>query len=356
MARIIRRRGSPAGAPPGTLIAHSGAAPPSLRVMLYGDTELHEPALSDVGELVGMRGRAAVLWVDVAGLGDVALVRAIGQLFGLSELTLEDVLNIHQRPKVERFGEYLFLVVRSVTTGTDTEQVGLFLGPDFVLSFQERAGDCFDQVRQRLRHGAGRLRAAGADYLLYALVDELVDDYFPVLEAHGERLENLEEAVLAGPVAEHMNEIHRLKRHLLGLRRAVWPARETIGLLIHDDDPLLGERARLHLRDTQDHAIQLLDMLETYREVATELQDIYMSCLSTRMNEVMKVLTVIATLFIPLSFLAGLWGMNFDPESPWNMPELRWRYGYPLALGLMAAVAVGLLWYFRRRGWLGRDG
>jgi magnesium transporter len=230
----------------------------------------------------------------------------------------------------------------------------MFLGANFLLTFQERTGDCFDLVRDRIRRRRGHIRERKADYLAYALLDAVIDGYFPVLEACGERLESLEDAVLDKPSGEQSAQIHEMKRDLLTLRRAIWPQREMINALTRDSSAHVSDQTRVYLRDCYDHTIQLMDMLETYREIASGLVDVYLSSVSARMNEIMKLLTIIATIFIPLGFIAGLYGMNFDTGvSPWNMPELSWRWGYPFALGLMAVVAIGLLLFFRKRGWIG---
>ncbi len=276
-------------------------------------------------------------------------------MFNLHGLALEDVVNVHQRPKVEEYADHAFIVTRMIQAGLPptTEQVSMFLGEGFLLTFQERPGDCFDPVRARLRSSRGQIRDRQADYLAYALLDAVIDGYFPVLETLGERLEVLEDAVTAEPPEAEATQIHEIKRELLLLRRAVWPQREMVNALTRETSPYVTDQTRLYLRDCYDHTIQLMDIVETYREIATGLVDIYLSSVSTRLNEIMKVLTIIATIFIPLGFVAGLYGMNFDASaSPWNMPELRWYWGYPVALGVMAAAALGMLYYFYRKGWI----
>ncbi|MBI4183518.1 MAG: magnesium/cobalt transporter CorA [Proteobacteria bacterium] len=355
--RVVRRRRAGPGAPPGTLIADPTAARPVITVIGYGPDEIVERANPEPAELSSLIGRWPVLWVNVDGLGDVEAIRRVGETFGLHPLALEDVVNVHQRPKVEEYADHLYLVARMPRMGSalETEQVSLFLGRGFVLTFQERVGDCFDPVRQRLRAGRGRSRSAGPDYLAYALLDAIVDSFFPILERYGERVEELEDAVLAEPEIQVMADIHDAKRDLLLLRRAIWPQRDAISTLIRDDSPHVTRETRVFLRDCYDHTVQLIDVVETYREIASGLVEIYLSSLSARLNEVMKVLTVIATVFIPLSVIASIYGMNFDREaSPWNMPELGWYWGYPFALGLMAAVGGGLLLHFWRKGWVGR--
>jgi magnesium transporter len=354
----ISRRSQP-GAMPGTLVADPDAPPPRIHLIAYGPDRIVEHAACSIEQITVARGRMPVLWVDVEGLGDIALIEQIGAAFGLHPLALEDVVNVHQRPKAEPYEDHVFIVTRMVLPGDlsgETEQVGMFLGRDYLLTFQEgHAGDCFEPVRERLRQAKGRIRGLGPDYLAYALIDAVVDGYFPLLEAYGERLEQIEDLVIAAPEPAVNHGLHKLKRKLLGIRRRIWPHRELLNSLIRDETPLVTAPTRLFLRDCYDHTIQLMDLVETYREIASGLVDVYLSSLSARMNEIMKVLTIIATIFIPLGFIAGVYGMNFDPDiSLWNMPELRWPLGYPFALALMALTAGGLLLWFRRRGWVGR--
>jgi len=353
---IIHRR-APRGAPPGTLVADPAARRPDVYVIRYGPDEIAEQPVDSIAALRERMGSAPVTWVDVRGLGDLGLIQEIGNLFNLHSLALEDVVNVHQRPKAEEYEDHLFIVTRMHVEERppESEQISLFLGKNYVLTFQERAGDCFEPVRERIRKRRGRIRASGADYLAYALLDAVIDAYFPVLERFGETVEVLEELVTSRPGENLVSEIHKVKRDLLASRRAVWPMREMINQLIRDETPLVTDHTRIFLRDCYDHTVQLMDMIETYREIASSLVDIHLSSLSKRMNEIMKVLTIIATIFIPLGFIAGVYGMNFDPEaSPWNMPELGWYLGYPFALGLMGLVAAGLVFYFWREGWIGR--
>jgi len=354
-----RRRRAPPGTAPGTLLADPSAHLSSLNLISYGDAEFDERGEVSVADVEAAKGSRPVLWINVNGLADVALIESLGNVFGLHGLALEDVVNVHQRPKAEAYEDHVFIVTRMALPGShlDTEQVSIFVGDDFVLTFQERPGDCFDLVRDRLRHSRGRIRKSGPDYLAYALIDAVLDAYFPILEEYGERLERLEDAVISRARPELIEEVHGMKRNLLSLRRAIWPHREMVNELIRDEASVVSGQTRVYLRDCYDHAIQLMDIVETYREIASGLVDIYLSSMSARLNDIMKVLTVIATVFIPLSFIASLYGMNFDPDaSPWNMPELTWRFGYPLALLLMAAVAGVLLAYFVRRGWIGPFG
>lgn len=352
-AKRVRRRRTPVGRPPGTLEADADAPPPVIRLIAFGPDEVVEREAADLESVREARGRWPVLWVDVDGLGDAALIAEIGRLFDLHPLALEDVLHVHQRPKHDEYGRCHFVVGRMLTPGErlDTEQVSLFFGRDFVVTFQERAGDCWEPVRERIRKAQGRVRSAGADYLAYALLDAIVDAYFPVLEEFGERLEALEDRVVARPDRSAIGEIHSARRDLLTLRRAVWPLRDALNSLQRDVH-LVTDETRVYLRDCYDHTVRIIDVIETGREIAAGLMEVYLSSLSNRMNEIMKVLTIIATIFIPLGFVAGIYGMNFNPEiSPWNMPELNWRWGYPFALGLMAVVAGVLLAYCWRKGW-----
>jgi magnesium transporter len=355
--RRRRSRRAPPGASPGLLFVDPEAPRPTMAVLSYGPGELEECPSAQPADLAALLGRRAVTWVDVDGLGDAGLVRDLGECFGLHRLALADVVHTHQRAKVERYEQHLFIVLRMLKPGErlDTEQLSIFLGRDFVLTFQEGIpGDCLEPVRERIRRGVGRIRGAGPDYLTYALLDAVIDGYFPLLEAHGERLEALEDEVIHRPDGDCIARIHDIKRDLLTLRRAVWPLRDALGVLLRETPDVIAPETRPYLRDCYDHCVQIIDLVETYRELGSGLMDVYLSSLSNRMNEVMKVLTIIATIFIPLSFIAGVYGMNFSPQaSPLNMPELDWYWGYPFALALMGVVALGLLCYFWRKGWLG---
>jgi magnesium transporter len=346
----------PVGAPPGTLTIHPDALPSRASVITYDTAEVTEQVLSDLGVLTKMRERHRVTWVDTVGLGGEALIRGLGDALELHPLALEDVVHTHQRAKLDAYPGTLFLVLNMPSLredALDLEQISIFIAKDFVATFQEREGDCFEPVRNRIRQARGRLRTSGPDYLGYALLDAVVDSYFPLLERYGERLEELEDRVLEDPTAALVSEVHAIKRELASIRRAVWPLREAVSMLLRDESPLITADTRLYLRDAYDHTIQVVELVESQREVASGLLDVYLSSVSNRMNEVMKVLTIIATIFIPLGFVAGLYGMNFDTSvSPWNMPELSWPWGYPAALAIMASIAIGMLTYFRRKRWI----
>ncbi len=292
----------------------------------------------------------SILWINVGGVHNVEVLEAFGKQFRLHPLLLEDIANTDQRPKLDDYETHLFLVVKMLVanpSGVLAEQVSFVLGPNVVLSFQENGTDVFGAVRERLRGGKGRLRDSGSDYLLYALLDAIVDQYFGVLEALGEQIETLQERVVSNPQPETLHEIHALKRQLLFVRRAVWPLREAVHSLSRAESPYLRESTRIFFRDVYDHVIQIADTVETLREMVSASLDIYLSSVSNRLNAVMRVLTVITTIFMPLSFIASIYGMNFE-----HMPELKWRWGYPLVLVVMGLVGIGMLAGFRRRKWL----
>jgi magnesium transporter len=357
----IQRRTAP-GASPGTVTVDPSSPRPRIHVLAYGPDHFVEREIKSLDDIRQFVGKYPVTWVNVDGLGDVDTIRKLGEIFGLHRLVMEDMVNVHQRPKVDPYEQQLYIVARMVTPvellGKEhlgTEQLSLYLGANFVLTVQEEPGDCWDPVRERIRRRVGRIRTAGPDYLTYALLDAAIDAYFPVLEYYGDRLDELEEAVLHHGADRVIDRMHEVKGDLLLLRRTIWPHREALAELARESTPAVTEPTRVYLRDCYDHVIQLLDLVEIYREVATDLRDVYMSAVSNRINETMRVLTMIATVFLPLSFIAGVYGMNFRTDaSPWNMPELLWPWGYAFALALMAATTLGMLTFFRRQGWVGR--
>jgi magnesium transporter len=350
-SKVIGKRYHRPGTAPGTLRAPDTpiTGPVRVTVMDYSAERLVEREIHTAEELAPYRETPTVTWINVEGLQDVAFLEALGKIFEFHPLALEDVLNCGQRPKLEDYGKYHFLVMKSLLLrgeDLDTEQISFFLAGNYIITLQEVPGDSFEAVRERIRHGKGQIRRMGSDYLLYALVDALIDEFFPVLESFGERIEELEDEVIGSPDPETLNEIHRVKRELLLLRRVAFPEREVINALQRDEAHLIRPEIRVFLRDCYDHIIQVLDMVETYRDLAGGMLDVYLSSTSNRLNEVMKVLTIISTIFIPLNFIAGLYGMNFH-----NMPELGSRYGYPIVLAVMATTAGGLVLYFKRKGW-----
>ena len=349
------RRHTEPGSAPGQVVVDPAARQPVTRVIAYDRENLIDRTIENIEEIRGMLGKSRVTWVNVDGLGSAEVIKKLGEIFHLHPLALEDVVHVHQRPKVEQYGEHVFIVARMacLEQRLETEQVSIFLGADFVLTFLEDPGDSFDPVRARLKAGHARARDQGAGYLAYALLDAIVDAYFPIVEEYGDRLDDLEDDVILRPERNAIARVHDAKRDLRTLRRAVWPLREAINGLIREPTPLLSDETRVYLRDCYDHTVQIIDLVETYRELGADLSDLYLSGLSNRMNEVMKVLTIISTIFIPLSFIAGVYGMNFDTQaSSLNMPELKWRWGYPFSLALMASVTAAMLAFFIRRGWL----
>ena len=352
--RRARRRSKP-GTAPGIIQVDAEAPVPEVTVMAWGPDQFEEASAPTIGAIQALRERYPVVWVNVDGLGKVSTLEALQQAFALHPLAMEDVVNLHQRSKVDDYGDHLYLTMRMFTHGGELaeEQISLFLGQGWVLTFQEHPGDCLELVRQRARQGRPRMRGGGADYLAYAIVDALVDHVFPVLEHYSDQIEELEDQIFESTGNEPAVRLQRIKRDLVIVRRAVWPLREALSHLLREDSPLITDETRVYLRDAYDHAVQLLDLVESDRENASGLKDVLLSVISNRMNEVMKVLTIIGTIFIPLGFVAGLYGMNFDASvSPWNMPELGLTFGYPLALLIMASIAGGLLVYFKRKGWL----
>lgn len=351
----IRRR-SAVGAKPGTLTIQPGAHPTTIRVMAYDKDRVVEQKIDDPRQLKELLDQWPVVWVDVVGLGSEETLRAIAEIFHIHPLALEDVVHSHQRAKVDAYEENLYIVLRIPDPSHEQlcEQFSLFLGKNYLLTFQERPGDCFDLIRAglRLRESVAR-QGVHPDYLAYRLIDASIDAYFPVLETIGDHLDRLDEPAAVGKTNEAFAELHVVRRELLMLRRAVWPLRDAISELRSEVTPYVTDETRVYLRDCYDHAVQLIDLLESYRDIAGDVRDYYLSSISNRMNEIMKTLTVIATIFLPLSFIAGVYGMNFNTAiSKWNMPELNWRYGYPYALGVMLLVALGMLFSFFRRGWL----
>jgi magnesium transporter len=337
------------GAVPGTVIAAPEEPSPVIRIMAFSDGDLIDETVETLDGIKELTEHHNVTWVNVAGLGDADVIHQFGEMFDLHRLSLEDVVNVHQRPKVEDYGHYLFVIARMVgsTDQLETEQIAFFVGPSFVLTFQEGRSDiCLDPVRDRIRLDSGRIRHRGSDYLVYALLDSIVDHYFPVVEGYGERLDQMDVELTATRGDASIGAIQRFRSELLILRRAVRPHREAINALLRDDHDCIGEETRIYLRDCYDHTIQLGDAIDTYREVCSDLRDFHMAAIGYRTNEATKTLTIIATIFIPLSFIAGLYGMNFH-----FMPELQWKYGYPVVLGLMLTVASSLLFWFRNKGW-----
>ena len=354
MPKKKRRRSIKTGLPPGTMVyvGDKSETMVKIEVIDYDQQNYEAHPLEKIEEILEYKKKPTTSWINITGLHNVDFLQSIGNHFSIHSLILEDILNTDQRPKIEIHDKHIFVVLKMITFDKakqklEHEQISLIMGKGYVLSFQEFAGDIFDPLRERIKNRRGRIRSMGADYLLYALMDIIVDHYFVVLEDLGEELENLEEQVLAHPDRSVMQQIHRLKNELIHLRRTIWPLREVINNLIRQETPLIDPSTELYLKDLYDHTIQIVDSVETYRDMVSGLLDVYLSSVSNRMNEVMKVLTMIATIFIPLSFLAGIYGMNFE-----YMPELQWRWGYFAVLGIFAFVAAGMLIFFRKKGWI----
>ncbi len=346
------------GSPPGTLVIDEDSTIPNIFLIDFNADNAVGVQLATPEECTPYLDSHSVSWVDVQGLGSEDVLQRLGQVFNLHPLVLEDVVNVPQRPKVEEYADQQVIIAQMVSLKPDgkgfvSEQVSFVLGRNYVLTVQEEPEfDTFEPVRQRIHNDKGSIRKQGADYLAYALLDTVIDGFFPVLENYGERLEELEEEVIEEPNQKTLDKIHKIKRELLLLRRAIWPQRDAINSLIRDGSDLISPPIYIYLRDCYDHAVQIIDMVETYRELASNLMDVYLSSVSNRMNEVMKVLTVISTIFIPLTFIAGVYGMNFDTDLAGNMPELKIPYAYVYCWIVMLAIAMSLLFYFWRRGWL----
>jgi magnesium transporter len=354
MPKLIKKRSKKAGLPPGTLVHIGERKAEELKITIIDYDEVHfqEREIEKIEECFVFRDRPTVTWINVDGLHQVEILETLGECYGLHPLVLEDILNTDQRPKMEDYGDYIYIVLKMLDQNNKgneivTEQISLILGPNFVFSFQERAGDTFDQIRERIRNSKGRIRKMGADYLAYTLLDSIVDNYFIILEKLGEKIEFLEEELVTRPIPETLRAIHHLKREMIFLRKAVWPLREVVGSMERGEPPLVKETTRIYLRDVYDHTIQVIDTIETFRDMVSGMLDIYLSSVSNRLNAVMKVLTIIATIFMPLTFIAGIYGMNFK-----YMPELEWYWGYPAVWLVVVIIGISMLIYFKKKRWL----
>jgi magnesium transporter len=355
MAERLKQRSAKAGLPPGSLV-HIGARKVSetrMRIMDYDEHAVREKKKAAIEDCLPFRDTDSVTWIDIEGLQDVGLLERLGGGFGLHPLILEDILNTDQRPKSDDMESYIYVVLKMLDFDPSSleiisEQVSIVFGRNYMISLQEgREGDLFDSVRERIRNGKGRIRRMGPDYLAYTLLDTIIDHYFLILEKFAERIEALEEELVSDPRPETLHKIHCLKREMIFLRKAAWPLREVVNALEKSESPLIRPATKIFLRDIYDHAIHIIDSIETYREMLSGMLDIYLSSVSNRMNQVMKVLTIIATIFMPLTFLAGIYGMNFR-----FMPEIGWRWGYPLVLLIMGGVAAAMIYFFRKKNWM----
>jgi magnesium transporter len=354
MPKLTKKRSKKAGLPPGTLIyiGEKKTEEVKIRIVDYDEANYHEVETKVMEECFSFKGKPTVTWINIDGIHDIEILEKLGDCYGIHRLVLEDILNTDHRPKMEDHDDYIYLVLKMIAFDDETqsigvEQVSLILGSHFVMSFQEREGEVFDQLRERIGKGNGRIRKMGADYLAYSLLDAIVDHYFIVLERLGEKIEFLEEQIVTQPGPQTLQNLHHLKSEMLSFRKSVWPLREAIVRLERGASSLIQQSTQIYLRDVYDHTIQVIDTIETFREMLSGMLDIYLSSISNRTNEVMKVLTIIATIFMPLTFLAGVYGMNFK-----YMPELEKHWGYPAILLLMLGVCVFMFAYFKRKKWL----
>jgi magnesium transporter len=354
MPRLIKRISSTLGLAPGTVVHVGEKKVDKVRITIidYDEAQYAEKEAEQIEDCFSFKETPSVTWINVDGLHRPEVVEKIGERFGLHPLIQEDIVNTGQRPKIEDLEDYLFVVLKMLyydekDDQVRAEQVSLILGANFVITFQEKQGDVFNAVRERIRKGKGIVRKRGVDYLAYALIDAVVDHYFLILERFSEMLEEMEGKVIADPTPETLQTIHSMKREMIFLRKSVWPLREVISGLERGQSALIKKRTHIYLRDVYDHTIQVIDTVESLRDMVSGMLDTYLSSMSNRMNEVMKVLTIFASIFIPLTFIAGIYGMNFQ-----HMPELLWRGGYFIVLAVMGAVGISMVIYFRRRKWL----
>ncbi len=355
MPRLIKKSSKKAGLPPGALV-HIGekkTEKAKITIIDYDEEQFQEKEAKKVEECFPFKEKPTVTWINVDGIHQVEVIEKLGKYFEVHPLVLEDILNTAQRPKMEDFENYLFIVLKMFhydekASEIQAEQVSIILGSNFVISFQEREGDVFHPIRERIRNAKGRIRKMAADYLAYSLLDAIVDSYFIIMEKLGEEIEDMEEKLVTNPTPATLQTIHNLKREMIFLRKSVWPLREVISALERGESSLIQESTHIYLRDVYDHTIHVIDTIESFRDMVSGMLDIYLSSISNRMNEVMKVLTIIATIFIPLTFIAGIYGMNFE-----YMPELKWHWFYPNAFWLTVIVIAGFMaLYFKRKKWL----
>jgi magnesium transporter len=354
MSLFLKRSSKKRGLPPGSLVFLGERKEEETRITImdYDETRVIEERVDAIETCFPFKDTSTVTWINIDGLHRVDVIAKLGEHFVLHPLLLEDVLHTEQRPKVEEYEDHLFMVLKIIHLGDEgktlaAEQVSLIIGKNYVISFQEKVGDVFDPVRGRIRKGKGRIRKDGPDYLAYALVDAVVDSYFLVLEELGDTIESLQTDLLADPDPDDLQAILRLKRDILAFRKSIWPLREILGALLRGGSSLIEEEILVYVRDVYDHVSQVIDTLETYREILAAMLDSYLSNVGNKMNEVMKVLTIIATIFIPMTFLAGIYGMNFK-----YMPELDWKYGYPIFWSVVLAVLAIMLFWFKKKRWL----
>lgn len=350
----VKKRSTKTGLPPGVLI-HIGekkAEKVRINILDYDEIQFKEKEAKTIEECFPFKDTPTITWINIDGLHEVDVIEKIGKNFDFHPLLLEDILNTEQRPKIEDFESHIYLVLKMLyyedrTKKINSEQISIIFGRNFVISFQEKEVDVFNPIRERIRTGKGRIRKMGADYLAYSLIDAIVDNYFTILEKVGEDIEEVEETMIINPTPRTLHALHTLKRKMISLRKSVWPLREVISTFERSDSSLILDTTRIYLKDVYDHTIQVIDTVETFRDILSGMLDVYLSSISNKMNEIMKVLTIIATIFIPLTFIAGVYGMNFE-----NMPELKWQWGYPAIWFVMLIIGISMLVYFRKKKWL----
>lgn len=354
LTRFIKKPAHAPGTSPGTLVPapEKKSAKSRITLIAYDQDHYLKKEIDTIEEALPLKDSPTVTWINIDGLHDIALIESVGRQFGIHPLTQEDIVNIGQRPKAEDFDDYIYIVFKmlSYRDGTDqieSEQVSLILGSNFLISFQEAPGDVMAPVRERIEKGKGRIRKAGCDYLAYALIDAVVDHYFIVLEAFGERIEDLEAELLSDPTPNSLQHLYAMKRDVIFFRKQVWPIRELLNRLVKEESPLIDKSVDVFISDVYDHTIQIIDTIESFRDLMAGLLDIYLSTISNRMNAIMKMLTIMATIFIPLSFIAGIYGMNFE-----YMPELKWHWAYPTLWAIFISIFLGMLAWFKSKKWL----
>ena len=352
MSRLIKKRSKTIGLPPGSLIHVGEKRTDEIKISVidYDEKNFEEIEIKNVADCFPFKDKPSVTWINIDGISKPDIIENIGENYGFHSLVSEDILNTEQRPKFEDLDDYIYIVLKMLYQPKDeilAEQVSIILGKNYVISFQETSGDVFQKIRERIRNGKGRIRKMGSDYLAYALIDSIVDNYYIVLETLGDKLEEIEDNVVNNPTPDTLKIIHGMKRELIFLKKQIWPLREVINNLNRAETTLIKKSIKIFVRDLYDHTIQVIDTIETFREMNSGMLDIYMSSVSNKMNEVMKVLTIFAAIFIPLTFIAGIYGMNFQ-----YMPELGWQWGYFTVIGFMTIVGITLLFYFKNKKWI----
>ena len=354
MSKLLKKKSKKVGLPPGSIvhIGNKRAEKTKITIVDYNEEQFQEKEVKTVKECCPYKEKPTITWINIDGVHEVKIIEELGKIYNFHPLILEDIVDTDQRPKIKDFGDYIFIILKmhyydKENNEIKIEQVSLIFGKNYVISFQEREGDVFDSIRERIRNNIGRIRKARADYLIYALMDAIIDNYFTILEKLGEETEDLEAKVIKDPVPANLQIIYKLKSELIFLRKSVWPLREVISILEKGESVLIDKSTNIYLRDIYGHTIQVMDTVETLRDVISGTLDVYLSSVSNKMNEIMKVLTIIATIFIPLTFIAGVYGMNFQ-----YMPELKWVWAYPLILSVMLIIGIVMVIFFKRRKWM----